>query len=283
MKKVDLHTHSCYSDGTDRPEAIVRAARQAQLSAVALTDHDTTLGLPEFLAAAAQNDIEAIPGVEISSIYGSRELHIVGLYIDPDNPVLRDFLEAQRRERLERAQTMAARLSSLGYPVTMPELNGDGSKPIGRPHFARYLAENYRFASIAEVFDKLLKRGCPGYVQRRLPSPEEAIEVIHAAGGIAVWAHPVSANRNERAWLKRMLVRLKEMQLDGVEAYYSSFSPLQTTTIREVAAEFDLILSGGSDYHGSTQPHIQIGSGGGGLEIPEELLDAIKARRRLRS
>ncbi len=278
-KYIDLHTHSCCSDGADRPEEIARLAAELDLAAVALTDHDTVAGIDRFLAAAEAGGAEGIPGVEISTIYGSRELHIVGLFIDHRAPDLSRFLEAQRLERLERARRLAARLSELGYPVTMPELAGDTSQPIGRPHFARALAENYRFASIAEVFDKLLKRGCPAYVPRQLPPPEAAIEVIHAAGGVTVWAHPVSGTRNERNWLARMLTRLVPMGLDGIEAYYSSFAAEQNIEIVQAAARFGLAVSGGSDYHGSIQPHISLGVGGGGLRIPETLLDPLRARR----
>ena len=156
MNNIDLHTHSIFSDGSEIPAVLVEEAVGAELTAVALTDHDTVAGLKDFqLAARAFPGLDAINGVEISTSYGQCELHITGLFIDPENSRLLEFLAGLRRERLERARLMSARLAAIGYPVNMPGLDGDGAKPIGRPHFARLLAENYRFASIADVFNVL--------------------------------------------------------------------------------------------------------------------------------
>ncbi len=279
MKNIDLHCHSCFSDGCDTPAQLAESAAAVGLSALALTDHDTVAGLEEFRrAGAAFPGMETIAGVEISTTYGQKELHITGLFIDPANPFLNGFLGDLRRERLERARAMSARLAAIGYPVNMPELQGSGARPIGRPHFARLLAENYRFASIAEVFDRLLKRGCPGYVPRRLPPPEAAIDAIHRAGGCAIWAHPISGPRSDHSWINRMCAKLRGMGLDGVEAWYSTFSPLQTDMIREVAGRQRLLCSGGSDYHGENQPDIMLGRGRGGLAVPGEILEPLRQR-----
>ena len=279
MNNIDLHTHSVFSDGSEIPAVLVEEAVGAELSAVALTDHDTVAGLRDFqLSARAFPGLEAINGVEISTSYGQCELHITGLFINPDDEFLLEFLAGMRRERIQRAKLMSARLAALGYPVDIPGLDGDGSKPVGRPHFARYIAEHYRFASIADVFNVLLKRGCPGYVARKLPPPEAAIEAIHHAGGCAVWAHPIPGSRSEHSWVNRMCAKLSAMNLDGVEAWYTTFSPQQTEMVRMVAARHRLLCAGGSDYHGTNQPEIRVGTGHGGLRVPEEILEPLRLR-----
>ena len=136
--------------------------------------------------------------------------------------------------------------------------------------------ENYGFPTMQSVFDKLLKRGCPAYVQRTLPDPVRAFEAIHAAGGVAVWAHPVYRERNERAWARRVMKRFAPLGLDAVEGYYSLFGPHETELVTELAAAYRLALSGGSDYHGLNSPNLRIGVGAGGLRVPESLLAPLK-------
>lgn len=282
MRYIDLHVHSRSSDGSDTPSGIVEQAAAADLAAVALTDHDTVDGIPEFLDAAKRfPQLEAIPGVEISTMFGNRELHIVGLFIDHTNPVLCEFLEEMRRNRTVRNEAIRIKLNALGYPLTWdnPALAAAGdSASVGRPHFARALVENYGFPTLQSVFDKLLKRGCPAYVQRTLPDPAKAFEAIHAAGGVTVWAHPVYRERNEHAWARRIMKRFSPLGLDAVEGYYSLFGPGETEMVTGLAQTYGLALSGGSDYHGANTPNIQIGCGAGRLHVPEELLPELRAR-----
>ncbi len=282
MSRIDLHVHSTASDGTDPPGEIPRLAAEAGLRAVALTDHDTVAGIPAFLEAArAYPELEAIPGVELSTLYSARELHLVGLFIDPESEVLLRFLETMRQERRERGERIRQKLTSLGYPLTRDDpafgLLPEGAS-LGRPHFARALVTKYGFSDMQAVFDKLLKHGAAAYVPRKLPDPGEAIATIHAAGGVAVWAHPVYRERNERAFAKRIMKRFAPLGLDGVEAYYSLFGPGETALIRELAGVYGLALSGGSDYHGDATK-INIGSGAGKLAVPGELLDELKKRK----
>ena len=275
---IDLHTHSTASDGSFTPEELVRAAAEAKLYAVALTDHDTTAGIPAFLKEAEKcPGLHAVPGVELSTVFGARELHIVGLFINYTNEQLKDFLEEQRRKRQLRNEAIRLKLNSLGFPLTWDEpafAAADSSSSIGRPHFARALMERYGFPSMRTVFDKLLKRGCPAYVARELPDPKQAIDAIHAAGGLAVWAHPVYRERNERAWARRIMKRFAPLGLDGVEGYYSMFSASETAMITELAELYGLLLSGGSDFHG-TNSTVALGTGAGGLCVPDELFDRI--------
>lgn len=280
MCYIDLHVHSRSSDGSDAPEAIAALAAESGLAAVALTDHDTVDGIPEFLEAAkAFPQMEAIAGVELSTVFSNRELHIVGLFIDHANPQLGTFLAEMRRTRAIRNEAIRIKLCSLGYPLGWdhPALSAAGdAASVGRPHFARALMEKYGFPTMQSVFDKFLKHGCPAYVQRELPDPVRAFEVIHAAGGIAVWAHPIRRERNERAWLRRVFKRFVPLGLDAVEGYYSLFGPRETELVSELASEYRLALSGGSDYHGLNSPNLHIGSGSGGLRVPKSLLPHLK-------
>ncbi|MBO5689861.1 MAG: PHP domain-containing protein [Lentisphaeria bacterium] len=280
---IDLHVHSTASDGLIPPGEIPAMAAKIGLTAVALTDHDTVDGVGEFLrAAAAYPPLMAVPGVELSVQYCSRELHFVGLFVDHENPELADYLAAQRLERAERAERMRARLTSLGYPITMDELyEVCGNDCPGRPHFAAILVRKFGFPDLATVFQKLLKNGAPGYVSRFLPPPAAAIRVIHAAGGVAVWAHPVYRDRNEHSFARRIIRKFSvpEIGLDAVEGYYSLFGPNETSMLLGLAGEYGIAVSGGSDYHGRPEQDIFLGTGAGKLRVPDSLLPELLKRR----
>ena len=280
---IDLHTHSTASDGSCTPSEIVALAAQEELAAVALTDHDTTAGIGEFLEAAASfPGLEAIPGVELSTRYGARELHIVGLFIDPAAPLLEAFLANERTKRMKRNRDMKIKLALLGYPLEDDEpafiAAGGMSGNLGRPHFAQALVEKYNFPDLRTVFDKLLGNNKPGYIPRDNASPREAIEAIHSSGGLAVWAHPIYRDRNERAYVRRVARKLGALGLDAMEGYYSLFGPPETLLVTETAQQFELVLSGGSDFHGARSPNISLGCGAGKLCVPPELLTALKER-----
>jgi hypothetical protein len=270
LKKIDLHAHSAASDGTFSPSEIVAAAVAAELAAVALTDHDTTDGIDEFMAAGkAHPEMLTIPGIEISTLFEGREVHIVGLFIDYHNPELLTFIRRIQGERHDRNLKLMEKLEQSGYPVSIDDVKAvSGGKIIGRPHFAQVIKEKYAFNTLQDVFENCLKRGAPGYHPRILPQPAEAINAIHAAGGIAVWAHPVYRNRNERSWVRRVLRKIAPEGIDAVEAYYSKFDANQTRIMTELAREFNLALSGGSDFHGENSPGVRFGD----LDVPENLL-----------
>jgi len=274
LKKIDLHIHSTASDGTLSPTEIIAAAASAELAAVALTDHDTTDGIDEFMAAGkAHPEMLTIPGIEISTLFDGREVHIVGLFIDHHNPKLLEFMKRIQGERHDRNLKLVEKLEQAGYPVSLKEVEAvSGGKIIGRPHFAQVIKEKYAFNTLQDVFENCLKRGTPGYHPRVLPWPAEAIAAIHAAGGVAVWAHPVYRNQNERSWVRRVLRKIAPEGLDAVEAYYSKFDASQTKIVIDLAKEFNLALSGGSDFHGENSPGVMPGTGFGGLEVPENLL-----------
>ena len=273
-KIIDLHCHSIYSDGTHVPEELLELADKINLKALALTDHDTVAGLPRFLKAAEKYpDIVAIPGVEISTIMRGREIHILGLFLDYECKELEEFLEDVQTKRRTRNELIANKLCSLGYDVDIEEIRERaGGHIVGRPHFASFLVENYDFEDSRDVFEKILKRGAPGFVARKLPSPLEAIEIIHKANGVAVWAHPIYRKSKERSWCRRILKELVPSGLDAIEGYYTQFNERQTMIVKDLAMEFDLALTGGSDYHGSHHPGIALGHGYGELRVPEEIL-----------
>ncbi len=282
MDYIDLHTHSTASDGSFTPAEVFASAVDLQLAAVALTDHDTVTGLEEFQSAALEHpECEAVPGVELACMLYMREVHIVGLFIDRHSPVLNDFLEKCRIERAKRNRDIFLKLHFLGYELdqNMPEFGGKSLDVIGRPHFALALKNRYGFTTSQQVFDKLLGHNRPAWVPRRLPSPQEAIGAVHAAGGIAIWAHPVLRDSNERAFLTRACRKLSAWGLDGIEGYYSLFSANETLLVSEMAEKYGLALSGGSDFHGSNSPNIVLGFGAGGLRVPVELLYKLKEKR----
>ena len=288
MEYIDLHTHSTASDGTLRPAEIFELACSIGLRAVALTDHDTTAGVAEFTDAARERpECEAVPGVELACSYGGKELHIVGLFIDRHAPLLEQFLACERARRIKRNRDMKIKLSLLGYPLDDDEpafaaAGGMGAN-LGRPHFAQALVEKYHFPDLRTVFDKLLGNNKPAYIPRENASPREAIEAIHSAGGLAVWAHPIYRDRNERAYVRRVARKLGALGLDAMEGYYSLFGPPETQLVTETAQQFDLGLSGGSDFHGTRSPNIDLGCGAGKLCVPAALLEDLKRRQALRS
>lgn len=270
---VDLHIHSTASDGTVAPGDLPELGAAAGLTAMALTDHDTVAGLSDFMAR--QKDfpqMELIPGIEFSSHDPSRELHIVGLFIDPENPGLLAMIDSMRRSRQMRGELMMQKLSSLGYTVTIDELIAVGAPPDapGRPHFAQVLVNKYNFPDNKTVFERLLKRGLPGYVARELPPPEEVIKVIKAAGGLAIWAHPFNTRHSMNNYIRRTAAVLKIAGLDGLEAYYTEYTPSKSANALRIAAELGLVVSGGSDFHGSIHPEVKLGKGTGTLNVPDE-------------
>lgn len=281
---IDLHTHSLYSDGTDTPSAIVKAAAGIGLKAVALTDHDGIDGIDEFIQTGVEYpELETIGGVELSSLYYGRELHVLGLYVNTDNAQLNELIEAMRQSREERAKQILLKLKSLGFPLEMNELtNGEARlAAIGRPHFAVALLKKYpdQFKSREEIFAKLLRRGAAAFVMRKLPNFSEALLAAKAASGVAIWAHPIYRGVSEYAFARRIIKRFAGKGLDGIECYYSLYGPEETARLSGIAAEFGLVRAGGSDYHGENSPAIKLGYGCGKLAVPDEILLEIKARK----
>lgn len=276
-RSVDLHLHSTASDGSCTPSELVDLADSLNLGAIALTDHDTVSGIQEFMQYASKfPEIISIPGVEISVDFDGKELHIVGLFIDYNCTSLQEMLCEIRKNRNARNELMVTKLQEMEYDITLQEvLDAAGGESIGRPIFAKILIEKGYFNEPQDVFDHCLKRGTPAYCSRILPSPEEAIKKIHKAGGLAIWAHPLHRSQTDRSYLRKTLKALMPYGIDGLEAYYTSFTSSQTKAVNEVAYEFSIPVSGGSDFHGTNQIGIAMGSGRGNLEVPFSVYESL--------
>lgn len=278
-KYIDLHVHSTGSDGTFTPTELVLAAKEVGLCAFALTDHDSVSGIPEALRAGAKHKIEVIPGVELSTDYEDNEIHVVGLYIDIHNPDLLSQLHAFRDNRDNRNLKMIDRLNEYGYTISAEEIyRRSPGAVIARPHIARYLVETGQVKDLQTVFDELIGDGCICYVDRLKISPMRAVELIHAAGGTAVLAHPCLYKVSEET-LNEMIAKMIRVGLDGMEVYYSRNTKEQERYYLEKAEKYGLLASGGSDFHGSNKPDIQLGYGTGNLHIPYTVLKKIKDYR----
>lgn len=251
-------------------------AHRAGVTALAITDHDIMTGVPDAMAAGLQYGIEIISGVEISSLAGNSEIHILGYFLDRQDPDLLAHLKTLRDGRHRRNPQIIERLQTLGIDITYDEvraLAGDGS--IGRPHIARVLMDKHVVASAKEAFDRFLAEGKPAYVPRELPSPAEAIHWIKSAHGLAVLAHPTWVKVAEQPLID-LVRQLKAAGLDGVEVYYSTHAARQTREYLSLAQQLGLLVTGGSDFHGLTKPDIEVGIGKGTLHIPTSLLPKMK-------
>jgi 3',5'-nucleoside bisphosphate phosphatase len=251
-------------------------AHQAGVTALAITDHDIMTGVVEAMEAGQQCGIEIIPGVEISSLSGNSELHILGYFLDRQDSDLLARLKTLRDGRHLRNPQIIERLQTLGIDITYDEVRAlAGSDSVGRPHIARALMDKRVVASAKEAFDRFLADGKPAYVPRELPSPAEAIHWIKAARGLAVLAHPTWVKVAEQP-LVDLVRQLKADGLDGVEVYYSTHAARQTREYLSLAQQLGLLVTGGSDFHGLTKPDIEVGIGKGTLHIPTSLLPKMK-------
>jgi predicted metal-dependent phosphoesterase TrpH len=278
---IDMHAHTIHSDGSATPLELVTAAAANGASAVAITDHDTVAGLPEGREAAAKLGVEFINGIEISAEYSPGTMHILGYYINDRDPELLRRLEDLRYSREQRNPRIAERLKELGFDISYEEVAElAGNEVVGRPHFARVMVQKGFVAGMQDAFDRFLGKGAAAYVEKARLSPAESIELIHDAGGAAVLAHPYQLKLSSLHEVDRVVEELAQLGLDGIEAIYSRHSLEQRDQYSQLAARHALFVTGGSDYHGSYKPDIEIVRGLGDLEVPYALLDEIKARTR---
>jgi 3',5'-nucleoside bisphosphate phosphatase len=276
---IDLHAHTTASDGTFTPTQLMEHAVEKGLTAVAVTDHDTTDGLPEAAQAARQRGIEFVPGIELSISYHSGRFHMLGYFIDWENPTLAGRLQLLKENRIKRNQLMAAKMEELDLPVTLEDIIAEsGGGQVGRPHMAMAMVKKGIVSTVQEAFDKYLADGAMAHFPKDKITAEEGIELIHAAGGLAVMAHPDSL-KMDNATLLEDLKRLKEQGLDGIECYYNNHSPQRSRDLLAIAQEAGLIATGGSDFHGAAKPHVQLGVVVEGQPVPNSVLSALKERK----
>jgi len=273
---IDLHVHSNASDGTCTPTELVAEASRAGLSAFALTDHDTTDGIEEARTAAQKTGIELIPGVELSTEYEGCEIHVLGLYIDIHDQTLQQQMADFRHSRDNRNVYMLEKLRAEGFDITQEALEEKfPDAVITRAHIARFLLDQGYIPDMKTAFAKYIGDGCPCYVPRPKVTPMDAVSYILAAGGVPILAHPVMYHM-ERTMLLRMIHEMKAHGLRGIEAIYSENTPADEQIYKELARSEGLLISGGSDFHGTNKPDLYLGTGRGRLYIPYSLLDPIR-------
>lgn len=265
--QVDLHVHTTASDGQLSPAEVVHKALELGLTAIAITDHDTTEGIEEALVAAQGTGLDVIPGVEISAETPRCEVHVLGYYVAYRDPALCRKLAQFRELRLKRAQQIIAKLAQMGMPLDwerIQQLAGAGA--VGRPHIARAMLEKGYITSIDEAFDLYISRGGPAYVKRPKLSPVEAVQTVLAAQGVPVLAHPLQ--------ISHLVPELVAHGLAGLEVYYPGYAPDEIDFLLQLAAKYGLLVTGGTDFHGEdTQYANKLGE----VVIPQAVVENLRA------
>ena len=274
---IDLHIHTTASDGSLTPAVVVGLALERGLKAIAITDHDTIAGCPEAQAAGPRLGVEVVRGVEISADWPRGTLHILGYFFGSFPHSLDQGLKELQDNRAKRNLEMIVKLQNLGLMISGDDISrASGGGQIGRPHFAKVLVEKKYVKSMEEAFDRYLGKGKPAYVEKDRLNPEEAIRMIVKSGGIPVLAHPTTLGEYDSGGMPALLAGLKENGLRGVEVYYYSHTEPDTNRLQSLARRFDLLVTGGTDFHGANLGDIQIGTGKGNLKIPYRILEELK-------
>ncbi len=283
----DLHIHSTASDGTLTPGELVQKAVEKGIRIMAITDHDTDAANEEAIQTGETLGVRVIPGIEISVEYKTRNqkkmsLHVLGLGIHETNSKTRKGFSKIRDGRRVRNPKIVRKLNLLGYPITLEEVKKfAGGDIIGRPHIARALMEKGFVASSQEAFDRFLEPRAPAYIHRYRPDVKTAVDLIESAGGIPVLAHPGIINTRSHTHLKSLILELKKMGIKGIEVHYPLHSQSLHDFLVATALEADLLITGGSDFHGGNKPNSQLGQGtarqGIPVELGERVLEALKS------
>ncbi len=274
---VDLHSHSTSSDGTDSPSELVEIAVAKGLTALALTDHDTQEGLPEARSAAVRTDLELIPGTELSLDFDGGGMHLIVLWLEPGQGPLQDTLKGLQDGREGRNARIVGVLGDMGMPVSIEEVEEEaGGGSVGRPHIAAVMVRKGYAPDIKTAFDLWLGNDRPAYVGRPRLNPEEAIKLARQSGAVPILAHPHTLGIHRAAAMSTILSRLRSAGLVGLEAHYSAYRQHERYGYADLARRFDLIASGGSDYHGSYKPGLGLGDGFGDLVVPESILEELR-------
>jgi predicted metal-dependent phosphoesterase TrpH len=274
MKFADLHLHTQFSDGTFSPEELVAHAVQHGLSAIALTDHDTVEGCAATARECEAVGIEFITGTELTAEYNDTEVHLLGYFLDTQNERLLAEITKFQTVRQQRIHEMVARINELGVPLLLDDVFALANcKSPGRPHVARALAKAGLVKNLDDAFERFLKRGRPAWVPKARMSALESIELIHQAGGLAVVAHP-GLNRSDE-----IIPGLAEAGVDGIECFHTKHSPAMSERYLEIAEEYHLLVTGGSDCHGYSKAKPLIGTVKLPYENVEKLTATVTARR----
>jgi predicted metal-dependent phosphoesterase TrpH len=278
---IDLHIHSSASDGSLTPFEILQLAQKLNLGAIAITDHDSLEGSKEAFRAGIPSSIKFLSDVEISAAYPpffsrSGSMHLLGYAIRLDDSDLNQILNKLRQARKNRNPEILKRLEKLGYSLTLDEIRkvaGEGQ--LGRPHIARAMVQKGYVATMDEAFDNFLGTDKPAYVNKYRIEFIQAVEAITGAGGIPVLAHPGLLGIDNESTLKQFIGNLRDIGIRGIEVYYPEHTTRQMKTYAELARRFDLLITGGTDFHGKMMPKIKMGSGMGNLFVPYELYEKL--------
>lgn len=275
---IDLHTHSCFSDGTLTPTQLVKEAEKLGLSAIALTDHNTVEGLPEFMTAGEHSAVTVIPGIEFSTEYENTELHMIALFVaEAYYPLITARMEDFRRRKEQSNRDLVTALQQEGLHIDYEKIHARSEGYVNRAVIAAELTELGYAATIQEAFKKYLNPDRGYYIPTRRMDAYEAITFIKSIGAVAVLAHPF-LNLSEAA-LRRFLPQAVDSGLDAMETMYPKYDEQTTRLARQIAAEMGLLQSGGSDFHGKNKPDIFLGTGRGTLKIPDLFLMDLFARK----
>jgi predicted metal-dependent phosphoesterase TrpH len=281
---IDLHVHSNASDGSFSPADIFALAQTRGLAAVAITDHDTVTGAREALRIGPPSPLAFLPGIEISAAPPpefrlSGSIHILGYGLDLYDRELNQLLSVLQAARENRNPAILSRLGQLGFNISLEEvLQAAGDGQAGRPHIARVMMEKGMVDSINEAFDNYLSQGRPAYVDKYRINSRQAIDAIRGAGGIAVLAHPYLLRTASRNQLDELVRSLKRMGLEGLEVHYPEHPPAETFFYERLARQYELLITGGTDFHGAVTPTIQIGCGRGDFFVPYRIYEALLDR-----
>jgi predicted metal-dependent phosphoesterase TrpH len=270
---IDLHSHTDESDGTFSPAQLVDEARRVGVDVLAITDHDTFSGYDQALPLAPAAGLELICGIELSTELHRHSVHLLGYFMRGGELTdFRSWVLTMQASRRERNIALVARLRELGLDITLEEATARGRGMTGRPHFARIMVEKGYVKDLQQAFDEYLAEGAKGYVERHEPTFADAVERIRRSGGIASLAHPVRLKED----LSSILPGLCDAGLNAIEAYHSDHGPEQTELYLELARRYNLLVTGGSDFHGAVKPSIELGTGrSGNLKIPNDLLQRL--------
>lgn len=276
MRTVDLHCHSTASDGTLPPRELVRLAKRSNLTALALTDHDTVAGCAEASDEAKKLGIDFLCGIEISAEFPAPgTMHILGYGVDPENPALKNLTATLIAGRDNRNPKIVEQLNEMGVAVTMREWEDEAKGGVlGRPHLAAILQRKGYVSSIKHAFDKYIGQGAPAYFDKERLTPRQAFERIAASGGVAALAHPIQLRTQNDAELERVVKDLVDLGLRGIEVLHSDHDDAWVEKCTRLADRFGLLKTGGSDFHGSNKKDIELGLARG-RRIPREMFDAI--------
>lgn len=271
---IDLHSHTYESDGTLSPAQLITEAVESGVRILAITDHDTFKGHDQAMDAAQAAGVELICGIELSTKLHGRSVHLLGYFFSHEKlSAFRDWVVELQQDRRERNIRLAEKLRELGFDITLEEAEARGRGMTGRPHFAQVMVAKGYVKDLRQAFDQYLDESAKAYVFRREPQFAESVEKIRRAGGIASLAHPVRVNEDVPA----IMPELRDSGLNAIEAYHSDHTPEDTTLYLALASKYDLLVTGGSDYHGAVKPGVRLGTGDGNLKIPADLVDNLRA------